>query len=78
MYTVFFPHNPQQRMNSYLESVRDNTAHSIKHLNQGFPRITFWQFLPPKPCSGPSEVRVLSNAYKINLKLYLFIYGLVF
>ena len=25
--------------------------------NQGFPRLTFWQFLPPKPYLGPSTAR---------------------
>ena len=24
---------------------------------QGFPWLTFWKFLPPKPCSGPLKVR---------------------
>ena len=24
---------------------------------QGFPGLPFWQFLPPKPCSGPSKAR---------------------
>ena len=40
-------------------------------IQQGFPRLPFWQFLPPKPCFGPSKIgaRVESNAYMINSKL---------
>ena len=52
----------------------------LMHKCQGFPCIAFWQFLPQNLVldSQKLEARVLSDAYMINPKLILFIYGFIF